>query len=90
MQRGTERMLTMKTSSGRYAELEQARSRGGPVYVVCGYLKLNLADGDPDDPKSPASGARKVADETLFEELDSFPGIDPMFYFRVMRARDAS
>lgn len=50
--------------------------------MIFGYRQFNL--------ESPASaeGAAKVLDESLFEELAAFGGIEPMFYFRVMRRRE--
>ena len=69
------------------AELAAAAERGGPVYVVSGYWYLNLWDGDPADADSVASGAAKLADEDLFEEIAAYGGIDPLFYFRVLRLK---
>jgi len=61
------------------AEIEQAPKRGGPVYVMHGYRQFNEADARS------ASGAAKVSDPVYFEEVAAFPGIEPLFYFRVMR-----
>ena len=63
------------------ALLAEAAQRGGPTLVVCGYMQFNQAD-----PGS-AAGTEKLLDGELFEEVAAFPGIDPLFYFRVMRSR---
>ena len=62
--------------------LAESDRRGGPTFVVFGYRHFNL-----ENPAS-AEGAAKVLDEALFEELAAYGGIEPMFYFRVMRRRE--
>ena len=59
--------------------LLEAETDGAPTFVVCGYGQFNLAN-----PTS-AEGAVKVLKSGLFEEVAAFGGIEPMFYFRVMR-----
>ena len=63
-------------------ELAKAKARGGPVYVVLGYRELNAAD------PGTAAGVAKLADGAQFVEAAAFAGIDPMFYFHVLRGRE--
>ena len=62
--------------------LEEAEQRGGPTLAVCSYMQFNAAD------QGSAAGTKKLSDNTLFEEIASFGGIDPLFYFRVMRGKE--
>ena len=64
------------------AELGAAEQRGGPIFVVCGYRQLNR-----EDPLS-ADGAAKVFDPDRFTEVAGYGGIEPMFYFSVLRRND--
>lgn len=52
-----------------------------PLYVVYGYRDFNSHNPGTD------SGFALIDDPALFEEVAAFPGIDSMFYFRVMRRR---
>ncbi len=63
-------------------ELAEADRRGGPTFIVFGYKEFNRENSFS------AAGAAKILDPTQFGEVAGFGGIEPMFYFRVLRREE--
>lgn len=61
------------------SNLRKARAEQRPLYLVQGYDAFNRSVL-PD-------GFRLIDDEALFQTVAEFPGIEPDFHFRVLKAR---
>lgn len=60
-------------------QLDAARNGGKSLYVFYGYPAFNRS--------VLPEGFQLLDDPSLFEEVAAFPGIEPEFYFRILRAR---
>lgn len=61
------------------SHLQTARAEKRPMYLVQGYDAFNRS--------ALPEGFRLLDDGSLFETVATFPGIEPDFHFRVLRAR---
>ncbi len=60
-------------------EMAAARAAGEPLYAIYGYASFNRATFP--------EAAAVLDDPELFEEVAAFPGIEPEFFFRILRFR---
>ena len=71
--------LPVENLAGVEALMQKAKTEQRPLYLIYGYNTFNrslLSDG-----------FKLLDDKALFEEVKAFPGIEPEFYFRVLKAK---
>jgi hypothetical protein len=71
--------LPVENAAGVESLLQKAKAEERPLFLIYGYNTFNrslLADG-----------FKLLDDKALFEEVKAFPGIEPEFYFRVLKAK---
>ncbi len=85
------RMLQVVHPSAEFANnldqlepfVEHARTTGEPLHVVYGYREFNRSHPEV------GTGFKRIDDPALFEQIGGFPGIEDLFYFRVLKFRGA-
>ena len=73
-----------KNSEALAAEMALAKERGLPLLVILGYDKLNRHAPEYSD------GFEILDQPGAFHQARGFPGIDPLFYFRVLEQIDGT
>ena len=80
------RCLPLETKPEVERLLQRAQAERRPLYVIYGYNTFNRStENEPH--RILAEGFQLLDDHARFEEVAAFPGIDPEFYFRVLKAK---
>lgn len=71
--------VPVENAAGVEALWQRAKAEQCPLYVIYGYNNFNRA--------LLSDGFKLLDDTSRFEDVKAFPGIEPEFYFRVLRAK---
>jgi hypothetical protein len=80
------RCLPLGKKSEVESLLQRAKTEQRPLYVIYGYKTFNRStENEPH--RILAEGFQLLDDRSLFEEVKALGGIEPDFYFRVLKAK---